>query len=63
MEDLSHFHVNFIVPIFRSLVFRVVFFFYILIYRGLYALSYYDLKANIQEEKTIFKMAKSIMVE
>ena len=43
-------------------VFRVVFFFYISIYRRYYALPCHDFKANIQEEQTVFKLAKSIMV-
>ena len=37
-----------------------VFFFYISIYWGYYALPCHDLKASTQEEKTIFKIAKSI---
>ena len=44
-------------PLFRPSVFRVVFFFYILIYRGYYTLYYYtpchDFKAYMEEEKTI----------
>ena len=45
-----------LVPLFRPSVF-IVFFFYISIYRGYYALPCHDFKANRQEEKTIFKMA------
>ena len=50
----------YLVPLFRPLVFMVVFFFYVPIYRGYYALPCHDFKANIQEEKTIFKIATSI---
>ena len=36
-------------------------FLYISIYRGHYALPCHGFEANIQEEKTIFKMAKNII--
>ena len=63
MEDLCDFQIIFLLPLFRPSVFRVVFFgvfFYIPIYREYYSLLCHDFKVNIQEEKTIFKMAKSI---
>ena len=47
------------VPLFRCWVFRVVFF-YIPIYGEYWALPCNNLKANIKEEKTIFRMAKSV---
>ena len=47
-----------LVPLFRHSLFRVVVFFCIPIYHGYYALPYHDFKANIQEEKAIFKIAK-----
>ena len=46
-----------LVPLFRPSEFKIVFFFYISIYRGYYALPCHDFKANIQEEKTIFKIS------
>ena len=62
MEDLCYaiFILTLLVPLFRPSVFTVVFFFYIPIYWGYYALPWHDFKADIQEEKSIFKMAKSI---
>ena len=62
MEDLCYaiFILILLVPLFRPSVFTVVFFFYIPIYWGYYALPWHDFKADIQEEKSIFKMAKNI---
>ena len=53
MEDLCDFHIN----SFRSSVLRVVIFFYFSIYREYYALQCRNLKANIQEENTCFKIS------
>ena len=60
MEDLCHFRVISLSSSFCTFSIQSNVFFYIPIYRGYYALSCRDFKANIQEEKTIFKMAKSV---
>ena len=49
---------NLLVPLFRPS--EWCFFFYISIYRGYYALPCNDFKGNIQMQKPIFKMPKSV---
>ena len=55
MDYLYYFQIN----SFSSFVFRVVFFFYIPIYRGYYALPFMILEETYKRKQN-FKMAKSI---
>ena len=60
MEGLFHFHINSFSSTFKTFLIQSGIFFYILIYQEYYALPRHDFKANIQEGKKIFKIAKSI---
>ena len=60
MKDLCHFHINSFSSSFWAFSIQSGVSFYIPIYWGYYILPCHDFKGNIQEEKTIFNMAKSI---
>ena len=60
MEDLCDFQINLFPSYFHTFSIQSGVFFYIPIYRGYYPLPCHDFKANIQEEKTFFKMATNM---